>query len=153
MSLNTSYSVEDGLLVWGARASMLFRRCAVKQIVAESFLFLLWIECVMAFRSLESLLRQVRDAAPGIGGTDQLPGIEELCSSMDFACVMYPKCVLCLQRSAATALLLRRHGFNAQMIIGAQVLPPRSHAWVEVDGRVVNDKPYVQEIYQVLERC
>jgi hypothetical protein len=39
------------------------------------------------------------------------------------------------------------------MVIGAQVLPFKSHAWVEVDGRVVNDKPYIPEIYRVLERC
>jgi hypothetical protein len=61
--------------------------------------------------------------------------------------------VLCLQRSAATAFLLRRHGWSAEMVIGAQLLPFHSHAWVEVDGQVVNDKPYIAEIFQVLERC
>jgi hypothetical protein len=39
------------------------------------------------------------------------------------------------------------------MITGAQVLPFRSHAWVEIESRVVNDKPYVREIYQVLDQC
>ncbi len=39
------------------------------------------------------------------------------------------------------------------MVIGAQLLPFHSHAWVEVDGQVVNDKPYIAEIFQVLERC
>jgi hypothetical protein len=72
---------------------------------------------------------------------------------MDLACVFYTKQILCLQRSAATTLLLRRHGIYAEMVIGAQMLPFKSHAWVEVDGAVVNDKPYVREIYQVLERC
>jgi hypothetical protein len=33
------------------------------------------------------------------------------------------------------------------MVIGAQTIPFTSHAWVEVD-----DKPYMPEIYQVLER-
>ena len=37
--------------------------------------------------------------------------------------------------------------------IGAQQMPFKSHAWVEVDGRVVNDKPYTPEIYAVLDRC
>jgi hypothetical protein len=72
---------------------------------------------------------------------------------MDLACVFYPKSVLCLQRSAATTLLLRRHGIRAELVIGAQMLPFKSHAWVEVEGTVVNDKPYMREIYQVLERC
>jgi len=48
---------------------------------------------------------------------------------------------------------LRRHGLRAEMVIGAQMLPFKSHAWVEVGGIVVNDKPYIREIYQVLERC
>jgi len=39
------------------------------------------------------------------------------------------------------------------MAIGAQMLPFRSHAWCEVDGTVANDKPYVRDIYEVLERC
>jgi Transglutaminase-like superfamily len=79
--------------------------------------------------------------------------VEELCGAVDYACVFYFKEVLCLQRSAATTLLLRHHGIPAEMVIGAQVLPFRSHAWVELDGVVVNDKPYMLDIYRVLERC
>jgi len=71
----------------------------------------------------------------------------------DRSCVrLLPEEVLCLQRSVATTLLLRRSGVRAEMVIGAQLLPFRSHAWVEVDGAVVNDKPYMREIYQPLER-
>jgi len=29
----------------------------------------------------------------------------------------------------------------------------KAHAWMEVDDRVVNDKPYVREIYTVLDVC
>jgi hypothetical protein len=39
------------------------------------------------------------------------------------------------------------------MVIGARQIPFKAHAWVEVDGRVVNDKTYAAEIYAVLERC
>jgi hypothetical protein len=78
---------------------------------------------------------------------------EDLCRAMDYACVFYFKHALCLQRSAATTLLLRRHGFDAELVIGAKLLPFRSHAWVEFNGQVINDKPYMHTIYQVLERC
>jgi hypothetical protein len=71
---------------------------------------------------------------------------------MDLACVFYFKKVLCLQRSAATTLLLRRYGWSAEMVTGVQIFPYKAHAWVELNNRVVNDKPYVSEIYQVLER-
>jgi hypothetical protein len=79
--------------------------------------------------------------------------VEHICSAIDMACIWYWKEVLCLQRSAATACLLRSHGVSAELVIGAQQMPFRAHAWVEVDGRVVNDKPYVRERYAVLDRC
>jgi hypothetical protein len=60
---------------------------------------------------------------------------------------------LCLQRSAAAACLLKRYGIPAQMVIGAKQMPFKAHAWVEVGGRVVNDKPYMPEIYAELDRC
>jgi len=79
--------------------------------------------------------------------------IVRICRAIDLACVWYPKQVLCLQRSAATTCLLRRHGIAASLVIGARQLPFKAHAWVEADGVVVNDKPYMSEIYQALDRC
>ncbi|HXN27043.1 MAG TPA: lasso peptide biosynthesis B2 protein [Candidatus Acidoferrales bacterium] len=79
--------------------------------------------------------------------------VERICSAVDMACIWYWKEALCLQRSAATACLLKRHGVAAQMVIGAQQMPFKAHAWVEVGGRVVNDRPYTPEMYQVLDRC
>ena len=79
--------------------------------------------------------------------------VEHICSAMDMACIWYWKEALCLQRSAATACLLKKYGVPAQMVIGAQQMPFKAHAWVEVDGRVVNDKPYTPEMYAVLDRC
>jgi hypothetical protein len=79
--------------------------------------------------------------------------VEEVCSAVDLACICYWKKTLCLQRSAATACLLKRNGIPAEMVIGAQQMPFRAHAWVEVQGRVVNDKSYTPEMYAVLDRC
>jgi hypothetical protein len=79
--------------------------------------------------------------------------VELISSAVDMACIWYWKEVLCLQRSAATACLLRGHGVRAQMMIGAQQRPFSSHAWVEVDGQVVNDRPYIREKYTVLDQC
>lgn len=78
---------------------------------------------------------------------------ETICAAVDMACIWYWKEALCLQRSAATACLLRRHGVKAELVIGAQQMPFKAHAWVEVDGSVVNDKPYTPEMYSVLDRC
>jgi hypothetical protein len=78
---------------------------------------------------------------------------ERVCAAVDIACIWYWKEVLCLQRSAATACLLRGYGVAAQLVIGAQQMPFKAHAWVEVDGRIVNDKPYMREMYAVLDQC
>jgi hypothetical protein len=78
--------------------------------------------------------------------------LASLCSAVDLVCMWYPKRVLCLQRSAATACLLRKYGSPAEMIIGIQKLPFKAHAWIEVHGCVVNDKPYTPEMYTALDR-
>jgi hypothetical protein len=83
------------------------------------------------------------------------PGLQTLpsvCSAVDRACIWYPKELACLPRSAATTCLLKQHGIEARMIIGVRRMPFAAHAWVEVDGRVVNDKPYMPEMYAVLDR-
>jgi Transglutaminase-like superfamily len=90
---------------------------------------------------------------PLAASTPNPDALEQICSAVDMACIWYWKEVLCLQRSAATACLLKKYGFPAQMVIGVQQLPFTAHAWVEVDGRVVNDRPYTPEIYAVLDRC
>ena len=79
--------------------------------------------------------------------------IERVCAAIDLACIWSWKEMLCLQRSAATACLLKDSGVPAELVIGAQQIPYKAHAWVEVNGVVVNDKPYMQEIYTVLDRC
>lgn len=120
--------------------------------VVESWLLLLYIDWLMHFRGFRRIHAVVRERtlrpATKVQESDR-----ELSHAVDLTCVFYFKRVLCLQRSAATAILLRDHGWNAEMVIGAQLLPFQSHAWVEIDGRVVNDKPYIADIFQVLERC
>jgi hypothetical protein len=78
---------------------------------------------------------------------------KRLCAAMDMACIWYWREVLCLQRSAAAACLLKQFGVPAEMIIGVQQVPFKSHAWVELNGVVVSDKPYMREMYAVIETC
>lgn len=73
--------------------------------------------------------------------------------SVNLACALYFKKVLCLQRAAATTCLLRKVGIPARLVIGVQTLPYGAHAWVEVGGAVVNDKSYTAQMYSVLSRC
>jgi hypothetical protein len=79
--------------------------------------------------------------------------IDRVCMAVNYACVWYPKQALCLQRSFVTTYLLRKRGVTAQMVLGAQKLPFKAHAWVEIDGRAINERSNVQETYAVWERC
>ncbi len=125
----------------------------MKRLILESSILLLHFEWILRFREFRELHRRVHEAP--VLPTTMAPGIPvgTLATAIDYACVFYFKQVLCLQRSAATTVFLRRHGWSAEMVIGAQMLPFKSHAWCEIDGAVVNDKPYVSDIYTVLERC
>jgi hypothetical protein len=79
--------------------------------------------------------------------------VDRVCRVINYACVWYPKRVLCLQRSAVTTCLLRNCGVTAQMVIGAQKVPFEAHAWTEVDGCPVNERSDVQATYLIWERC
>jgi Transglutaminase-like superfamily len=76
----------------------------------------------------------------------------DICRAVNLACIFYFKQVLCLQRAASTTCLLRKAGIPAQMVIGVQSLPFKAHAWVEVEGAIVNEKSYTPEMYSVLSR-
>jgi Transglutaminase-like superfamily len=119
----------------------------------EAYLLLLQLEWEMRRSDLQSLHNIVRGQKVTRSRWRSPASLDALNHAIDLACVFYFKQVLCLQRSAATTLLLRRHGHAAQMVVGAQLVPFKSHAWVEVDAQVVNDKPYVRDIYGELERC
>lgn len=73
---------------------------------------------------------------------------------VDRAAIHYPRELLCLRRSAVMTWMLRRHGHPAELVVGASIIPFGAHAWVELDGRIINDdEEQVRARYAVLERC
>jgi len=65
---------------------------------------------------------------------------ERVCNAVDIAACFYLKRVRCLHRSFVAVRLLRKAGVKADLVIGSRPVPFVSHAWVEVNERVVNDK-------------
>lgn len=120
----------------------------------EAYWKLIYFDSYLARGNFSALYSKVRNYPPGKGRDLSFPdAVERICAAVDVACIWYWKEVLCLQRSAATTCLLKKYGVPAQMVIGAQQMPFKAHAWVEVDGRVVNDKSYTPGMYAVLDRC
>ncbi len=113
---------------------------------------LIFFDLYLARRNFAALYERVR-AYPIKNKTVLPETAAQICAAVDMACIWYWKQVLCLQRSAATGCLLRQYGVRAEMVIGAQQVPFKAHAWVEAGGQVVNDKPYTPEMYHVLDRC
>lgn len=75
---------------------------------------------------------------------------QAICDAVLLATCFYWKPVLCLQRAVCTVRLLRKRGINARLVIGYRPSPFFSHAWVEVDGRVVYGSPAYQKRLQPL---
>lgn len=120
--------------------------------VLRAYLQLIRVDLCCAHGNFAATYEQVR-RVPLRKQTGRSITAETVCRTVDLASVWYWKQVPCLQRSAATTCLLRRQGVAAELVIGAQSLPFRAHAWVEVDGKIVNDKAYISELYAVLDRC
>lgn len=123
------------------------------RLVLKSWASLVYFGVVLRFRGLARVHDTVRHQQVTAFLGASAPSVRDLCHAVDLACVFYFNQVFCLQRSAATTVMLRRYGWKAEMVIGARISPPESHAWVEIERSVVNDKPYMLEMYQELERC
>src|SRR3984957_7686570 len=128
------------------------RCCSMSFLILKAYLMLIRFDFFLARGTLARLYDKVSSHPVG-KTTPAADAVECICSAVDMACIWYWEEALCLQRSAATSCLLKRSGVPAQMVIGVQQVPFKAHAWVEVDGQVVNDKPYTPEMYAVLDRC
>jgi hypothetical protein len=56
------------------------------------------------------------------------------------AAAFYPGRAQCLEQSLALFLLLRRRAMPVELRIGVQPFPFTAHAWVEHNGRPVNEQ-------------
>lgn len=93
-------------------------------------------EVVLSLLGSGRILAQLRRQSIAIRATSA--ELERtICDAVLLATCFYWKPVLCLQRAVCTVRLLRRHGIHARLVIGYRPSPFFSHAWVEVDGRVV----------------
>lgn len=74
------------------------------------------------------------------------------CDQLERAAAFYYKHPWCLQRSAALAYFLKASGAHATLVVGCRRIPFAAHAWVEIDGQVVNDDARVRRHFTDLDR-
>lgn len=110
---------------------------------------LLRYDLVHAARGFQHLCRQLERQPVLAHPAPELPE-KQVCDAVSLASCFYWKRVYCLQRSVAATRLLRRSGIPGRVVIGYRPSPFFSHAWVEVNGRVVNDSAGYRERMHVL---
>ncbi len=114
--------------------------------VMSAFIGLVLFELTLRLFSLKFLCSCV-DACPVLSRTVPPNTSGKVCSAVERAAVWYPKQVVCFQRSAVTACLLRLYGLRARMMIGIRPLPLLLHSWVEISDGIVNDWRPVSRFY------
>jgi len=67
--------------------------------------------------------------------------VERTAYRVAVAAAFFPGRAVCLEQSLALYVLLRRRGVPAELRLGVQVYPFYAHAWVELDGKPVNEDP------------
>ncbi len=125
------------------------KRAGYVWLVFRALCELVRFEAIMRLRGFGCIQRQLSRQA-----TANPPAGHEreraVCDAVLLATCLYWKPVLCLQRSVCAVRLLRKNGVAARMVIGYRPVPFFSHAWVEVDGRVVNSSDVYQQRLKLL---
>jgi len=137
------------------QAETSFADDSVKPLKRETFMAFVGLatfDVLLRTAGFESLIRKVERYATAEPQTTDREICKRVRAVVDRAQMYYPKKAMCLQHSSVMTCLLRRQGVPAEMVLGAQDFPPKAHAWVEVDGEVVNDKAFVQNKYRELRR-
>jgi hypothetical protein len=128
---------------------MVVKHCTYTWLVCRALFELLVYDVthsVSGFR--RTLQRLAQTPMPGVSVSGDIE--PAICDAVRLASCLYWKPVLCLQRSLCTARLLRTHGVAARLVIGYRAVPFFSHAWVEANGRVVNDSPTYRRRLRIL---
>jgi Transglutaminase-like superfamily len=122
------------------------------KLILQAYMGLLAHDLFMSRHDFASLHRRIKSFPLRATAADAI-SIEAVSSSLDIACCFYPKQTMCLQRSSVLVAMLRAKGVPAHMVIGAQKLPFKAHAWAEVNGQIINDRVASRESFLVLEVC
>jgi hypothetical protein len=118
------------------------------KIVCELFRY----DLLFALGGLKSVRpRPLARTTVALGNTGLSVG-SEIYYALAAVAPFYWKPIRCLQRSIVIARLLRSRGVAAEVVIGYQPAPFFSHAWVEVDTRIIGDSEVYRRRLLQLER-
>jgi len=143
-SLQSSWSKFCGL-TWQERWLLL-----------QAFVFLSLVTAglhFMNFQRLHSLLARFANAPLDVCGDAALQQASAISRLVQAAASRIPWKITCLVRSTALWYMLRRKGIGSEIRIGVNQLEGEfhAHAWVEIDGIVINDRDDIHSQYAAFE--
>ena len=113
---------------------------------------LLLFFCDVALRVL-GFARTLRWARAMAGNREQDVAdevIRETLRKVIVATAFYPGRSKCLEQTLASYMLLRRRGARVQIRFGVQPYPFYAHAWLELDGQPLTEKPELVSRFALL---
>lgn len=117
--------------------------------VARCSLMLLAVRAHLKLRGFGPSVRWARGLAARARVDASSTGIvEPTAYRVAVAAAFFPGRAVCLEQSLALYVLLRRRGVPAELCLGVQAYPFQAHAWVELDGRPVNEDAEVVEKFR-----
>ena len=109
---------------------------------------------LMNFQRVCSLLRRCSPMPDESQGDGALQQASATASLVQAAASRFPLEISCLVRSTTLWYLLRRQGIAGEIRIGVNKEDGAfaAHAWVEISGIVVNDRPGIHGQFKVFEK-
>jgi hypothetical protein len=104
---------------------------------------MLWVKVLLAcvgFRGTIAWLRWTTCGIP-LKGPVSLHEVGEVERIVARVGALFPGRALCLEQSLVLYYLLRKQGVAAEYCHGVQPYPLLAHAWIELEGKVINDIP------------
>jgi hypothetical protein len=126
---------------------------ATRRDVFTTWVLMLIVDLTIAsggFPRVHQLVRRIAVRKRRRAG-DKARVVEAVNDAVNRAAMWYPRVQQCLPRSVVATWLLRRRGLPAVFVVGIRKIPFYAHAWVELDGRVVNDEANVQTLYPAID--
>lgn len=76
--------------------------------------------------------------------------IERLSAEVDAASILYFKKTYCLVWATTFCILALKKGWPCKLVIGIQTNPFYAHAWAEINDKVINDDPQVNQVLSIM---
>lgn len=115
------------------------------QNVCLSLVYLTYVHLSIRIFGLYFLIRKLQRLKPMQPLPFQIEDIENLQTCLNKACKLFPLKTKCLEWAITLTLIGLKRKWPLNLIIGVQNYPFGSHAWVEVQGKIIGDDPTLRK--------